>query len=77
MIVLSVKSQLQIHQKNYQSYQFQGRIIWDQTKPDGTSHKILDKTLIKKVEREANTNLDDGIRETILICKNEFPELNC
>ncbi len=44
---------------------FKGKIIWDESKPDGTPRKKLDNTHLKKIGWEAITDLDCGIRKTI------------
>jgi GDP-L-fucose synthase len=45
---------------------FKGRIVWDDSKPDGQPRRCLDTT---KAEREfgfkARTSLEDGLRKTI------------
>ena len=50
---------------------FQGNIIWDSSKPDGTPRKLLDVSKIKKLGWESNINLDTGIRMTIKMYKDE------
>ena len=44
---------------------FNGEIIWDQTKPDGTPRKKLDNSCINKIGWKSTTDLDVGIRKTI------------
>ena len=44
---------------------FQGEIIWDPTKPDGTPKKQLDIGKISTLGWKPQIQLDDGIRETI------------
>lgn len=45
---------------------YQGDIIWDTSKPDGTLRRCLDITRAKKLLRfEAKTSLRDGLKETI------------
>ena len=44
---------------------FDGEIIWDQTKPDGTPRKKLDNSCIKKIGWNSTTDLDTGIKKTI------------
>lgn len=43
---------------------FEGGIIWDTTKPDGTPRKLLDVSKIKKLGWEPRTSLEEGIRKT-------------
>ncbi len=52
--------------------EFDGQIIWDKSKPDGTPRKKLDNNYINKIGWKANTNLDNGIKKTILSFKNEL-----
>ena len=49
---------------------FQGEIIWDKSKPDGTPRKLLDISRINKLGWEAKINLDNGIKETIDLLEN-------
>ena len=51
---------------------YQGRIIWDSMKPDGTPRKLLDISKMKKLGWEAKTDLKEGIRKTLEFYKNEF-----
>ena len=44
---------------------FEGKIIFDTTKPDGMPRKVLDVTKIKKLGWEAKINITDGLKETI------------
>ena len=43
---------------------FQGDIVWDTTKPDGTPRKLLDVSLMETLGWKAQINLEDGIRNT-------------
>jgi GDP-L-fucose synthase len=43
---------------------FQGDIVWDNTKPDGTPRKLLDVSLMETLGWKAQINLEDGIRNT-------------
>lgn len=40
---------------------FEGKIVYDTTKPDGTPQKLLDLTRLKKLGWEAKTGLEEGI----------------
>ena len=51
---------------------YNGKILWDSDKPDGTFRKKLDTSCIKKLGWEAKTNLDNGIRATINSYKKEL-----
>jgi GDP-L-fucose synthase len=44
---------------------FNGEIIWDSTKPDGTPRKVLDVTKIKNLGWKPLISLDQGIIQTI------------
>jgi len=41
---------------------FEGEIVWDASKPDGTFRKLMDVSSLEKVGWKAKTNLDDGIK---------------
>lgn len=43
---------------------FEGKIIFDKTKPDGTPRKLLDISKLKQLEFENKHSLEDGIRMT-------------
>jgi GDP-L-fucose synthase len=43
---------------------FQGEIIWDSSKPDGTPRKLLDVSRISALGWKAQISLEDGIRST-------------
>lgn len=46
--------------------QYQGKIVWDRSKPDGQPRRSLDISRAKKeFNFKANTNLDQGLRQTI------------
>ena len=40
---------------------YEGEIIWDSSKPDGTPRKLLDSSLAKKYGWKANVSLEDRI----------------
>jgi GDP-L-fucose synthase len=45
---------------------FQGRIVWDETKPDGQPRRCLDTSrAAAEFDFRAKTSLRDGLRETI------------
>ena len=44
---------------------FEGGILWDSSKPDGTPRKVLDVTRLKSMGWSPTITLDQGIRETI------------
>lgn len=43
---------------------YQGAIVWDDSKPDGTPRKLLDVTRMKALGWSARISLEDGIRST-------------
>jgi GDP-L-fucose synthase len=43
---------------------YEGEIIWDASKPDGTPRKLLDVSKINKLGWTAKINLEDGIKKT-------------
>ncbi len=44
---------------------FEGEIIWDTSKPDGTPRKLLDVSKINKMGWSSKTSLEKGIRLTL------------
>jgi GDP-L-fucose synthase len=44
---------------------FQGRLVWDSSKPDGQPRRRLDTTRARGFGFNADTTLDDGLRRTI------------
>ena len=50
---------------------FKGKILWDKEKPDGTARKKLDTTYINNLNWKPKTNLDQGIKNTIISYKRE------
>ena len=51
---------------------FQGEIIWDKSKPDGTPKKQLDISRIKSLGWAPKIDLEKGIEQTISIYKKEI-----
>jgi GDP-L-fucose synthase len=43
---------------------FQGEIVYDASKPDGTPRKLLDVSRLHSLGWRAQTSLDDGLRQT-------------
>ncbi len=48
---------------------FDGEIIWDTTKPDGTPRKLLDVSRLAQLGWQAKTSLQEGIKKTLDWCK--------
>ena len=57
-------------------FNYEGNIIWDKSKPDGTFRKKLDTREMKKLGWEPKINLDEGIRQTIDSFKDEISKNN-
>ena len=44
---------------------YQGEIIWDTNRPDGTPRKVMDVSRLNEIDWQPRISLDDGIRETL------------
>ena len=51
---------------------YEGEIIWDKNKPDGTPRKILDSSRLRDLGWVAKTDLDQGIKLTIKSYRKEI-----
>ena len=51
---------------------FEGKIIWDKSKPDGTPRKKLDATRMSKLGWNSKTSLNKGIQKTLIDYENEL-----
>jgi len=52
---------------------FNGKIVWDTTKPDGQLRRCLDVSLAKQMLRwEATTSLEEGLVNTIQYYRERF-----
>ena len=51
---------------------YEGEIIWDKSKPDGTPRKKLDNSNIKNLGWIPKTNLDIGIKKSLEYLKKDF-----
>jgi GDP-L-fucose synthase len=45
---------------------YQGKILWDASKPDGTPRKLMDVSKMKELGWQYSTELEDGIKKTYL-----------
>ena len=52
--------------------EFDGEIVWDTSKADGTPRKLLDNSRIEALGWKASINLEEGIKRTIENFKIEF-----
>lgn len=53
---------------------YEGEIIWDKEKPDGTYQKLLDVSKIKSLGWNAKISLKDGLKKTYKEYKIDFAE---
>ena len=53
----------------------QGKIIWDDSKPDGTPRKLLDVSKMNQLGWKAEIELEDGIRQTYQWFKDHIDEV--
>ena len=51
---------------------YEGDIIWDKEKPDGTYQKLLDVSKIRSLGWKAKISLKDGLRKTYQNYKKDF-----
>ena len=51
---------------------YQGKILWDTSKPDGTPKKLLDVSRINKLGWNAQISLDFGLTSTIKTFQSDF-----
>ena len=51
---------------------YEGDIIWDKSKPDGTPRKKLDNYFINKLGWKEKTNLDIGLKQSIKYFEKEY-----
>ena len=56
---------------------YQGKIIWDHSKPDGTPRKLLDTSLINDLGWKPRLSFDEGIKLTYEWFKNNTKDLRC
>ena len=51
---------------------FEGEIIWDKDKPDGTFQKLLDVSKLRELGWNAKINLSEGLKKTYADYKKEI-----
>ena len=51
---------------------FQGTIVWDRSKPDGTPRKQLDVSRMKAMGWNARISLDEGLASTIGVVQDQY-----
>ena len=51
---------------------YEGQLVFDTTKPDGTPRKLMDPTKINLLGWKASMNLGDGVKQTIKEVENLF-----
>lgn len=44
---------------------FEGEVLWDDSKPDGTPRKLLDVSVLNSLGWRASTDIESGIRSTV------------
>ena len=79
--ILNVGSKFEISikdlvQKISEIVGYEGNILWDHNKPDGTPRKKLDISRMSNLGWEAKTDLDMGIKLTLASYKNELKNKN-
>ncbi len=55
---------------------FEGEIVFDASKPDGTPRKLLDVSLMKGLGWKAKTSLNEGLAKTYAWFQNNVPSAN-
>ena len=50
---------------------FNGQVIWDSNKPDGSPRKLMDSSILNSLGWTSSKNLDQGLRETYSWFKNQ------
>jgi len=50
---------------------YEGSIVWDHTKPDGTPRKVLDVSRIQATGWKSEVSLEEGLKRTVEWYKNE------
>jgi GDP-L-fucose synthase len=50
---------------------YEGKIIWDSTKPDGTPRKLLDVSKLKSLGWKPAISLEEGIRRVVTVYMND------
>ena len=51
---------------------YEGQLVFDTTKPDGTPRKLMDTSKINNLGWKSRVNLQEGIKKTLLEVENKF-----
>ena len=46
---------------------YEGKVIWDSSKPDGTPRKLLDVSKLKSLGWKPSISLEEGIRRVVSV----------
>ena len=65
---LSIKDLSEIVRK---TVAYEGKIIWDSSKPDGTPRKLLDVSKLKSLGWKPSITLEEGIKRVVSVYMNE------
>ena len=65
---LSIKDLSEIVRK---TVAYEGKIIWDSSKPDGTPRKLMDVSKLKGLGWNPSISLEDGIKRVVSVYMNE------
>ncbi len=55
---------------------YEGQIMWDASKPDGTPRKLLDVSKINNLGWKAKTSLEDGVKKTYTWFQKNYNDKN-
>ena len=67
----------ELAEKISNKFDYNGKIIWDHNKPDGTPKKQLDITKLKNLGWEPSIDLNEGLDKTINSFKEELSKNTC
>ena len=55
---------------------YEGKIIWDEEKPDGTYQKLLDVSKLRELGWKSSISLEEGVKLTYEDFKKDFKKNN-